>query len=75
MAPTVLVARIALTDPNITVSTAPLTHISGLQFGSHPGNDTAIRTSTTGRDVGYSLPPDANEKSTPPLALTNQSLV
>ncbi|PPQ71717.1 hypothetical protein CVT25_004852 [Psilocybe cyanescens] len=34
MAPTVLVARIALTNPNTTVASATIAHISGLQFGS-----------------------------------------
>ncbi|PPQ80388.1 hypothetical protein CVT25_001705 [Psilocybe cyanescens] len=38
MAPTILVARIALTNPNNTVASAPMTHISGLQFGSHHGS-------------------------------------
>ncbi|PPQ95163.1 hypothetical protein CVT25_013308, partial [Psilocybe cyanescens] len=38
MAPTVLVARIALTNPNNTDASAPITHISGLQFGSHQGS-------------------------------------
>lgn len=33
MAPTVLVARIALTSPQTDVATT-VTHISGLQFGS-----------------------------------------
>ncbi|PPQ94507.1 hypothetical protein CVT25_014161 [Psilocybe cyanescens] len=51
MAPTFLVARIALTDPNSTVESAIITHISGSQFGSQQGSGSGRSGNATG-DVG-----------------------
>ncbi|PPQ92897.1 hypothetical protein CVT25_010452 [Psilocybe cyanescens] len=56
MAPTVLVARIALTDPNSTDAPATLTHISGdLQFGSQQGSGSGRSGDTTGGDINTSV--------------------
>lgn len=49
MAPTILVARIAVTDDRNTVAaSAPLTHVSGLHFGSERGGNSEHSDSGTG---------------------------
>lgn len=54
MAPTILVARIALMSPDST--TAPtITHISGLDFGTQQGSGRS-RDSATGEEEGANNP-------------------
>ncbi|PPQ88319.1 hypothetical protein CVT25_012438 [Psilocybe cyanescens] len=52
MAPTILVARIALTNPSNTVAPT-VTHISGLQFGSQHGSGGS--RDTTGGEMNVSV--------------------
>ncbi|PPQ85449.1 hypothetical protein CVT25_006286 [Psilocybe cyanescens] len=52
MAPTILVARIALTNPSNTVAPT-VTHISGLQFGSQHGSGGS--RGTTGGEMSVSV--------------------
>lgn len=47
MSPTVLAARIALTESSSTFASPSVTHISCLQFGSQKESDN-IQTSTAG---------------------------
>ncbi|PPQ85202.1 hypothetical protein CVT25_010095 [Psilocybe cyanescens] len=62
MAPTVLVARIALTDPNSTDTAAALAHTpSNLQFGSQQGSGSGHSGNTTGGDVNASVQADEAE--------------
>ncbi|PPQ91226.1 hypothetical protein CVT25_001184 [Psilocybe cyanescens] len=59
MAPTILVARIAVTDTNSTDASCTLTHVSGnLAFGSDPGNGSGGSGNTTGGDVNTSVHTD-----------------
>lgn len=55
MAPTILVARIALTNPNNTVTSVPITDISGLQFNSEQSNDSGRSTNAIEGDVNASI--------------------
>ncbi|PPQ93632.1 hypothetical protein CVT25_000818 [Psilocybe cyanescens] len=62
MAPTVLVARIALTDSNSTDASGARTQISGnLQFGSQQGSGSSHSGDTTGGDVDASVHADEAE--------------
>ncbi|PPQ85448.1 hypothetical protein CVT25_006285 [Psilocybe cyanescens] len=55
MAPTILVARIALTNPSNTVAPT-VTHISGLQIGSQ--HESGASRDTTGGEMNVSVHPD-----------------
>ncbi|PPQ84761.1 hypothetical protein CVT25_007540 [Psilocybe cyanescens] len=73
MAPTILVARIALTDPNRTEASATLTHISGdLQFKSQQGSGSDRNGNTTGADVNASVQAD-NAQPTPVIEVKRES--
>ncbi|PPQ83906.1 hypothetical protein CVT25_000702 [Psilocybe cyanescens] len=55
MAPTVLFARIALTNPNSTDASASITHIIGLQFASNKDTGNGSNANATGGDVNASV--------------------
>ncbi|PPQ94135.1 hypothetical protein CVT25_007891 [Psilocybe cyanescens] len=72
LAPTVLVARLALTDPNNVGVPATSTHISGLQFGSQQGSGSGHSGNTTGIDVG-ALDHTDDAEPTPFIELRRES--
>ncbi|PPQ80969.1 hypothetical protein CVT25_014718 [Psilocybe cyanescens] len=72
MAPTVLVARIALTNPDITIASATVTHISGLQFGPQHGSGGGHSENTTGGDINASVYVD-NADPTPVIEVKRDS--
>lgn len=59
MAPTILVARVAVKSSNSTVTSATITHISGLDFGSERGMR-SDQIHTRARGDGISLVNSSN---------------
>ncbi|PPQ81461.1 hypothetical protein CVT25_013364 [Psilocybe cyanescens] len=72
MAPTILVSRIALTDPNSIDTSATLTHVSGgLEFGSHQCSGSGRGGNATG-DCNTSVQAD-DAKPTPVIEVKRES--
>ncbi|PPQ91386.1 hypothetical protein CVT25_004153 [Psilocybe cyanescens] len=61
MAPTVLVARIALTNPKHTVASSPITHISSLQFELQQGTGRSVNATNSLIHTFHEAPTAANE--------------
>ncbi|PPQ74132.1 hypothetical protein CVT25_003590 [Psilocybe cyanescens] len=73
VSPTILVARIALTDTNSTDASATLTHISGeLQFGSQQGSGRRHSQNTTEGEVNGCVQADDAEP-TPVIEVKRES--
>ncbi|PPQ84812.1 hypothetical protein CVT25_015158 [Psilocybe cyanescens] len=73
MAPTVLVARIALTDPNNTNASSALTHISSdFQFRSPQGSGSGRSAATTRGEANVSVQAD-NAEPTPVIKAKSDS--